>query len=83
VGDYNTITETKTTEEKQLKLYNLVAVPVVMYGNENWSIIWLDKQKITSAKMSFKTITRHTLKGQEKSDRIWKKFLNCLENTRL
>ena len=37
----------------QIKFYNVMAVPVLMYGSENWSLNRSDKRKIEAAEMKF------------------------------
>ena len=37
----------------QIKLYKVMAVPVLMYGSENWSLNWSYKRKIEAAEMRF------------------------------
>jgi hypothetical protein len=46
VWDYKTVTETRNKENLQFKFDKVMAVPVFIYGNENWAIIKLDKWKI-------------------------------------
>ena len=36
----------KTQLSTQIKFYKVMAVPVLMYGSENWSITRSDKRKI-------------------------------------
>ena len=43
----------KTQLSTQIKFYKVMAVPVLMYGNENWSLNRSDKRKIEVAKMRF------------------------------
>ena len=37
----------------QIKSYKVMAVPVLMYGNENWPLDRSDKRKIEAAEMRF------------------------------
>ena len=51
-------TISRTLQEKiqlstQNKFYKVMAVPVLMYGNENWSLNQSDKRKIEAAEMRF------------------------------
>ena len=39
----------------QIKFYKVMAVPVLMYGSENWSLNRSDKRKIEAAEMRFLT----------------------------
>jgi hypothetical protein len=67
-------TETKNFPKQQLKFYKIMAVPMLTYASENWTINRSDKKKIESAEMKFlrsvagytlldkKTKYRHTLR---------------------
>ena len=43
----------KTQLSTQIKFYKVMAVPVLMYGSENWSLTRSDKRKIEAAEMRF------------------------------
>ena len=43
----------KTQLSTQIKFYKVMAVPVLMYGGENWSLNRSDKRKIEAAEMRF------------------------------
>ena len=43
----------KFTLRHTSKFYKLMAVPDLMYGNENWSLNRSDKRKIEAAEMRF------------------------------
>ena len=43
----------KTQLSTQIKFYMVMAVPVLMYGSENWSLKRSDKRKIEAAEMRF------------------------------
>ena len=43
----------KTQLLTEIKLYKVMAVPVLMYASENWSLNRSDKRKIESAEMRF------------------------------
>jgi hypothetical protein len=43
----------KTQLSTQIKLYKVMAVPVLMYGSENWFLNRSDKRKIEAAEMRF------------------------------
>jgi hypothetical protein len=43
----------KTQLSTQIKFYKVMAVPVLMYSSENWSLNRLDKRKIEAAEMRF------------------------------
>jgi hypothetical protein len=41
----------KPLKKTRLKLYNIVALPVLLYGNETWTIKVRDARRITAAEM--------------------------------
>jgi hypothetical protein len=43
----------KTQFSIQMKFYKVMAVPVLMYGSENWSLNLSDKRKIEAVEMRF------------------------------
>ena len=43
----------KTQLSTQIKFYKVVAVPVQMYGSENWTLNRSDKRKLEAAEMRF------------------------------
>ena len=43
----------KTQLSTQIKFYKVMAVPVLMYGSENWSLNPSDTRKIEAAEMRF------------------------------
>ena len=43
----------KTQLSTQIKFYKVMAVPVLMYGSENWSLNRSAKRKIEAAEMRF------------------------------
>ena len=43
----------KTQLSTQIKFYKVMAVPVLIYGSEKWSLNRSDKRKIEAAEMSF------------------------------
>ena len=56
----------KTQLSTQIKFYKVKAVPVLMYGSENWSLNWSDKRKIVAAEMRFLRPTAgYTLLGKK------------------
>ena len=47
----------------------VMAVPVLMYGSENWSLNRSDKRKIEAAEMRFlRTTAGHTLLDKKKKE---------------
>ena len=46
----------------QIRFYKMMAVPVLMYGSENWSLNRSDKRKIETAEIRFlKPMAEYTL----------------------
>jgi hypothetical protein len=43
----------ENTLSTQIKFYKVMAVPVLMYGSENWSLNRSDKREIEAAEMIF------------------------------
>jgi len=43
----------KTLKETRIKLYNTLALPVLLYGSETWSIKATDARRITAAEMKY------------------------------
>ena len=43
----------KTQFSTQIKFYRVIAVPILMYGSENWSLNRSDKRKIEAAELRF------------------------------
>jgi len=44
-------------EETRIKLYNTLALPVLLYGSETWTIKARDARRITAAEMKYMRIT--------------------------
>ena len=61
----------KTQLSTQIKFYKVMAVPVLMYGSENWSLNRSDKGKIEAAEMRFlRPTAEHTLWDKKRSSDI-------------
>jgi hypothetical protein len=45
--------ETKNFAKQQLKFYKIMAVPMLTYANENWTINRSDRKKVESVEMKF------------------------------
>ena len=55
----------------QINFYKLMAVPVLMYGSENWSLNRPDKRKIEAAEMRFlRPMAGYTLLDKKRSSDI-------------
>jgi hypothetical protein len=47
----------KTLKKSRIKLYNTLALPVLLYGSDTWTIKGRDTRRITAAEMKY---TRRT-----------------------
>ena len=43
----------KTLKKTRIKLYNTLALPVLLYGSETWTIEASDARRITAAEMKY------------------------------
>jgi len=43
----------KTLKKTRIKLHNTLAHPVLLYGNENWTVKGRDARRITAAEMKY------------------------------
>ena len=43
----------KLLEKARIKLYNTLALPVLLYGSETWTIKASDARRITAAEMKY------------------------------
>jgi hypothetical protein len=63
--------ETKNFAKQQLKCYKIMAVPMLTYARENWTINRSDKKKIESAEIKFlRSVARYNLLDQKHSTDI-------------
>ena len=70
-GTKSTTLNGKTQLSTQIKFYKVMAVPVLMYGSENWSLNRSDKRKIEAAEMRFlRPMTGYTLWDKKRSSDI-------------
>jgi hypothetical protein len=64
--------ETKTLQTTQLKFYKIMAVPMLKYEIENWTINRSDKKKIESAEIKFlRLVAGYTFLDQKRSTDIF------------
>ena len=62
----------KTLKKMRIKLHNTLALPVLLYGSETWTVKASDARRITAAEMKYMRITaRYTW------DRLQNKCINC------
>ena len=58
----------KTQLSTQIKFYKVMAVPVLVYGSENWSLNRSDNRKIEAAEMRIlRPMAGHTLLDKKRS----------------
>jgi hypothetical protein len=62
----------KTLRETRIKLYNTLALPVLLYGSETWTVTARDARRITAAEMKY---IRRT--AGYTWDRLQNKCANC------
>ena len=49
----NVLRPQKTLKKTRIKLYNTLALPVLLYGSETWTIKASDARRITAAEMKY------------------------------
>jgi len=47
----------KTLKKTRIKLCNTLAIPILLYGNETWTVTARDGRRITAAEMKYMRIT--------------------------
>jgi hypothetical protein len=74
----NTFKPNKVQKGTRIKLYNTLALPILLYGSETWTVKSKDKSRLTAAEMKFKRKTaRYTRRDHKTNEEI----LNELEVT--
>jgi len=63
----------KTLKKTTIKLYNTLALPVLLYGSETWTIKASDARRITAAEMN----EIHEKNSRIHMDRLQNKCTNC------
>jgi hypothetical protein len=63
---------TKTRTKTRIKLYNTLALPVLLYGSETWTVKASDARRITAAEMKYMRRTAGYTWG-----RLQNKCTNC------
>jgi hypothetical protein len=84
VKRYEKLWDKKTLQSTQLQFHNVVAVPMLTYASENWTIKRSYKRKIESAKMGFlHPVAGHTFLDQKRSSdiRLELQIFNLTERT--
>ena len=49
----NVFRQQKTLKKTRIKLYNTLALPVLLYGSESWTVKASDARRITAAEMEY------------------------------
>jgi hypothetical protein len=62
----------KTLKKTRIKLYNTLALPVLLYGSETWTVKARDAGRITAAEMKYRRRT-----AGYTWDRLQNKCTNC------
>jgi hypothetical protein len=81
-----TMRQKKNLQSTQLRFYKIMAVPMLTYASENWTLNRSDKKKIESAEMkSLCSVAGYTLLDQKRSTDISSElkilnFINRIEN---
>jgi hypothetical protein len=66
----------KTLKKTRIKLYNTLALPVLLYGSETWTIKARDARRITAAQMKYMRRTAgYTGTDHKTTIQIAKEFL--------
>jgi hypothetical protein len=61
----------KTRKDTQLKFYKVMAVPVLLYGCENWALNRVDRRKIETTEMkSLRRVAGFTLRDEVRNSAI-------------
>jgi hypothetical protein len=50
----------KTLKKTRIKLYNTLALPVLLYGSETWTVKARDAKRITAAEMKYMRTAGYT-----------------------
>ena len=61
----------KTLKKTRIKLYNTLALPVLLYGSETWTIKARDTRRITAAEMKYMRTAGYTRTDYKN------KYTNC------
>ena len=79
----------KTLKKTRIKLYDTLALPVLLHGSETWTVKARDARRITAAEMKYMRITaRYTLDRLQNNNKItqytgcpsfviWQRNLEC------
>jgi hypothetical protein len=62
----------KTLKKTRIKLYNTLALPILLYGSETWTVKASDARRITAAEMKYMRKT-----AGYTWDRLQNKCTNC------
>jgi len=66
----------KTPKKTRIKLYNTLALPVLLYGSETGTIKASDDRRITAAEMKYMRTAGYTLTEYKTNEQIAKELNN-------
>ena len=66
----------KPLKETRIKLYNTLALPVLLYGSETWTIKAMDARRITAAEMKCMRTAGYTWTDYKTNNRNYKGIKN-------
>ena len=64
----------KTVKKTRIKLYNTLALPVLLYGSETWTIKARDARRITAAEMKYMRTAGYTWRDYKTNTQITKEL---------
>jgi hypothetical protein len=64
----------KTLKKTRIKLYNTLALPVLLYGSEIWTIKARDARRITATKVKYVRTTGYTWTDHKTNTQITKEL---------
>jgi hypothetical protein len=73
-GILNVFRPRKTLKKTRIKLYNTLALPVLLYGSETWTFKARDARRITATKVKYVRTTGYTWKDHKTNTQITKEL---------
>jgi len=64
----------KTLKKTRIKLYNTLALPILLYGSETWTIKARDARRITAAEMKYMRTAGYTWTDYKTNSHIAKEL---------
>jgi hypothetical protein len=70
-GTIKRILINKIRKDTQMKFYKVMAVPVLLYGCENWALNRVNRRKIETAEIKFlRLVSEYTLRDEVRNTTI-------------